>query len=177
MYGSENPVFDQSAVLIGYTIGQTYDVSGSPSSYYHLTTSDHSDNESGAASVAGSSSTVSATLSCLPSSGTLPFTTTISAELINLYTGQTRRLAARFDVSLAGGGYFSNWRAGYTNVAAGSSYSTSWNQAIPALGALVGSNLFTLRATDVTPAPYNQPPYPPAGDSDTAQCTVVGNVP
>ncbi len=178
VYGSENPVFDPSATLIGYTIAQTYDVSGSVASYYHLTTSDHSDNESGAASIiAGPSSTVATTLSCLPSSGTLPFTTTISAELINLYTGQTRRLAARFDVTLAGGGFFGNWRAGYTNVAAGSSYSTSWNQAIPALGALVGSNLFTLRATDVTPAPYNQPPYPAAGDTDTAQCTVVGNAP
>ncbi len=30
---------------------------------------------------------------------------------------------------------------------------------------------------DVTPVPYNQPPYPPAGDSDSSSCTVVANAP
>jgi len=29
----------------------------------------------------------------------------------------------------------------------------------------------------VTPPPYNQPPYPPAGDTDTASCTVTGIAP
>ncbi|MCP3913066.1 MAG: hypothetical protein GY713_19190, partial [Actinomycetia bacterium] len=72
--------------------------------------------------------TIAASLSCLPSSGTLPFNTTISVELANLYTGQTRRLSGRMDLTLAGGAFYSNWRAGWSNVAAGSSYSTSWNQ-------------------------------------------------
>jgi len=177
VYGSENPVFDPSATLIGYTIDQSYDVSGSTHGYYHLTTSDHAGNESGAANVPSPGGTVSAAMTCLPFSGTLPFTTTISVELANSYTGQSRRIAGRLDVALAGGGFYGNWRAGWANVAPESSYSTNWNQNLPALGSLVGSNVFTLTAADVTPAPYNQPPYPAAGDTDTAQCTVVGNAP
>ncbi len=39
---------------------------------------------------------------------------------------------------------------------------------------LIGTNMFTLRAFDVTPAPYNQPPYPASGDSANAVCSVVG---
>jgi hypothetical protein len=62
-------------------------------------------------------------------------------------------------------------------VAAGDSYASSWNQTIPALTAVLGSNLFQLVAEDVTPAPYNQPPYPPAGDTDTSSCTVIGIAP
>ena len=32
-------------------------------------------------------------------------------------------------------------------------------------------------AKDVTPAPYNQPPYPPEGDVDSDRCTVTGVAP
>jgi len=177
VYGSENPVFDPSATLIGYTIDQSYDVSGSAHGYYHLTTSDHAGNESGAASIPSPTGTVSASMTCLPSSGTLPFTTSFSIELVNTYTGQSRRIAGRLDLALAGGGFYSSWRAGWTNVAPGGSYSIGWNQNLPAIGTLVGSNVFTLTAADVTPAPYNQPPYPAAGDTATALCTVVGNAP
>jgi hypothetical protein len=59
-------------------------------------------------------------------------------------------------------------------VAAGDSFVTAWTQNIPALGSVIGENLFLMLAEDVTPAPYNQPPYPPAGDTDTAYCTVTG---
>ena len=48
---------------------------------------------------------------------------------------------------------------------------------MPALGSLVGDNIFTLRAEDVTPAPFNQPPYPAAGDTATAGCVVIGVAP
>ena len=51
VYGSENPVFDPTATLIGYTVEPTYDVSGSIFGYYHVTTSDHAQNESVAASI------------------------------------------------------------------------------------------------------------------------------
>jgi hypothetical protein len=54
---------------------------------------------------------------------------------------------------------------------------SSWNQNIPNFGILVGDNLFTLVAEDVTPAPYNQPPYLPAGDTDINACTVTGIAP
>ena len=56
-------------------------------------------------------------------------------------------------------------------------FATSWMQTLPALGSLVGENVFELHAEDVTPPPYNQPPYPPAGDTDTCTVTVTGMTP
>jgi hypothetical protein len=53
----------------------------------------------------------------------------------------------------------------------------AWNQNLPALSSLVGDNTFELVAEDVTPSPYNQPPYPPAGDTDTDICTATGIAP
>ena len=124
-----------------------------------------------------STDVISADLTCVPLSGTLPFDTTITVALTNMYATQVRRIAGRVDVTLANGEYFSNYRAGYTNVAASDSYVTSWNTTIPELGSMIGDNEFTLVAEDVTPAPYNQPPYLPAGDTATASCTVTGIAP
>ncbi len=121
--------------------------------------------------------TVAAQLTCSPASGTLPFVVQFTAQLSNSYTGQLRRLAARVNLTLGAGGYFAGWRAGYTNVAPGESYIAVWNQNLPALGTLLGENQFQLAAEDVTPAPYNQPPYPPAGDTATDACTVTGMAP
>jgi hypothetical protein len=89
----------------------------------------------------------------------------------------TRRIAARIDASLASGTTITNWRSGYTNVLSGSSFSTAWAQTIPALGFLIGVNTFQVKAQDVTPSPYNQPPYPASGDVDTAFCIVTANAP
>ncbi len=121
--------------------------------------------------------TVSASLTCLPSAGTVPFATQMSVSLGNLYSGQSRRIAGRIDVALAGGAYFGSWRAGWTNVSAGGSYDAVWNSTIPALGSVLGDNTFTLSVEDVTVAPYNQPPYPPAGDTASAACTVTAVTP
>ncbi len=121
--------------------------------------------------------TIAAEFSCSPSSGTVPFSTVMTATLDNLYTGQTRQIAGRINVSLAGGSYFGGWRAGFTNVAAGGSFGSTWAQAIPALGSVIGTNTFELLAEDVTPAPFNQPPYPPAGDQVTDTCSLVANAP
>jgi hypothetical protein len=98
----------------------------------------------------------------------------MTVTLYNLYTGQTRRMAGRIDAILANGNFYSNWRSGFTNIGAGSSYVSAWSQNIPAAGGVIGANLFQLYAEDVTPAPYNQPPYPPAGDTDNAHCVVTG---
>lgn len=122
-------------------------------------------------------STVSASFSCVPSSGTLPFRVTMCGELENLNQEISRRIAGKINVKLAGGQGYSSWRAGFTNVGAGDSYIASWTQTIPALGSLVGDNRFTLIAEDVTPPPYNLPPYPPAGDTGMASCTVTGEAP
>lgn len=121
--------------------------------------------------------TVSVALDCSPSSGTVPFQSLITLTLDNLYQGQRRRIAGRIDVTLAGGAWFPGWRAGYTNVAAGESFASTFGLTIPALGSVIGDNHFLLLAEDVTPAPYNQPPYPPAGDTASDSCTVTGIAP
>ena len=86
-------------------------------------------------------------------------------------------MAGRIDVLLAGGGFYASWRAGYTNLGPGESWNAAWNTTIPALGSVIGANSFTLVAVDVTPSPFNQPPYPPAGDTSIASCTVTGIAP
>lgn len=84
---------------------------------------------------------------------------------------------ARINADLAGGGAIAGWRAGWTNISPGKVFSTSWNQAFPAAPSLVGPNSFPLLAEDVTPPPYNQPPCPASGATDTSACTVEGIVP
>ncbi len=125
----------------------------------------------------GTVATVSATFDCLPAIGTVPFTTVMTVTMDNLYTGQTRRIAGRVDATLGGGASYTSWRAGYTNISAGGSFTTSWNQSIPALGTVLGVNTFALLAEDVTPAPFNQPPYPPAGDTAIDDCQVLALAP
>ncbi len=116
-------------------------------------------------------------LTCTPASGTLPLNVHMVAYLKNLYVDQIRQYAARIDVGLASGALFTNWRAGYLNLNAGWYFTTEWNSLLPALGILQGDNTFILIAEDVTPAPYNQPPYHPSGDTDVDSCTVTGTAP
>jgi len=120
---------------------------------------------------------VSAGLTCVPSAGTVPFVSHFTATLGNGYDMIARTISGRIHVSLAGGAMFSNWRAGFTNVPAGGSYVAEWNSTIPMLGSVIGINSFQFVAADVTAAPYNQPPYLPSGDTDTATCTVEGIAP
>jgi hypothetical protein len=121
--------------------------------------------------------TTEAALTCIPGSGTLPFQTLITASLDNRCAGFTRTLAARISVRLAGGQTFGNWRSGHADLGPESGLSSAWSQTIPALGSLAGINTFRLAVEDVTPAPYNQPPYPPSGDKDTDACQVTGVMP
>ncbi|MCP3909502.1 MAG: M20/M25/M40 family metallo-hydrolase, partial [Actinomycetia bacterium] len=81
--------------------------------------------------------TVAATLGCQPGSGTLPFTVGFTAGLENL-TGGSRRAAAHIDLLIAGGSFYANWRAGWTNLSPAELYTTSWSQNLPSLGSLVG---------------------------------------
>ncbi len=112
-----------------------------------------------------------------PASGTLPFTVSMTVSLTNLYTDQTRRMAAKLNVELANGNTFPGWRAGYTNIQPEDSFTRNWFQSLPALVTLVGVNTFTLVAEDVTPAPFNQPPYPAAGDTCSSVATVEAYAP
>jgi hypothetical protein len=108
--------------------------------------------------------------------GTLPFTLRFDVGLSNP-SPWFRRLSGRMDVDLAEGGYFSNWRRGYTSTSPFEQVTLTWTQHIPALPAVVGGNTFHLLGADTTPAPYNQPPYPAAGDTASALCTVTGVAP
>ncbi len=120
--------------------------------------------------------TVAVSMSCTPDNGVLPFTTQMAASLTNLTIGN-RRTAGRINVVLGNGTSYNNWRGGFTNLSNGETYSSIWSQYLPALGSLVGSNVFTLIGEDVTPAPYNQPPYAPAGDTDNDGCTITASTP
>ncbi len=115
-------------------------------------------------------------LACQPLLGTLPFTLRFDVGLSNP-SPWFRRLSGRMDVNLAEGGYFSNWRRGYTSTSPFEQVTLTWTQYIPALPAVVGGNTFHLLGADTTPAPYNQPPYPAAGDTASALCTVTGVAP
>jgi hypothetical protein len=116
-------------------------------------------------------------ISCTPGSGTLPFTTNMMVVLGSGYEDQYRRVAGFLDVVLANGTFYHAFRKGYTNLHPRECYAESWNQFIPALGSLVGDTVFTLHAQDVTPPPYNLPPYAPSGMTDTDACTVTGVAP
>lgn len=118
-----------------------------------------------------------AALICLPTSGTLPFYTWLSVTMTNLYSEQYRRLAGRIDVITGGGTSYSNYRSGYTDQPPGVSFETTWRQNIPAYPTMLGDTIFTLYGQDVTPAPFNHPPYPPAGDTASDVCTVTGIAP
>ncbi len=123
-------------------------------------------------------STISASFTCTPSAGTVPFSTAMSAQMANLEpTRPATRVAARIDVQLANGTSYGNWRRGWTNVSQGSQYNINWVQPIPAVGTVIGDNIFTLTAEDITPSPYNQPPYPPAGGTATDGCIVSASAP
>jgi len=89
----------------------------------------------------------------------------------------TRRIAGRITLRIGNGNFFNPWRAGFTNIPPGGQYTSGWNTALGSFGPLVGTNTFTLLAEDVTPAPYNQPPNPPSGQTCTAINYVVANAP
>jgi len=123
------------------------------------------------------SGTVAAELTCSPSTGSLPLTSFFRTVLTNRYSGYTRRLHGALDVTLAGGRTYSGWRQGRSNIPADRSVTVQWPQIIPDQEPLVGVNYFRFTVTDVTPAPYNQPPYPPAGDFASHSCTITGMMP
>jgi PKD repeat protein len=121
----------------------------------------------------GPVATINVTIGCTPSSGTLPQTMQLWPQLCN-DDWFTRTIAGAINLTLANGTSYPNWRAGYTNVGPGSCFSGPFTINLPNLGSLKGDNLFTLTGMDVTPSPYNQPPYSPSGDMDSDTCTFIG---
>jgi len=120
------------------------------------------------------SNTIRSELSCVPTSGGLPFTSSLTIRISNLSNNHIRKMAGRLDLTLADGNKYPSWRTGFTNINPDASYISTWPQYIPALSSLIGVNTFTLFGVDVTPPPYNHPPYPPSGFTATDSCIVVG---
>ncbi len=125
----------------------------------------------------GAVDTVAVGLTATPASGTVPFSVNFRVTLASTLVDGPRRLAGRLDAAVAAGQNYNNWKAGWLNLGPGESRDVSWNQTIPALSSVVGLNRFTLTGVDVTPPPYNQPPFAPSGSSGTAGCIVLGVAP
>lgn len=121
--------------------------------------------------------TISARMSCLPSTGTLPFSSSMVVDLVNNVEDQARFAAGHIDLSLANGVLVSNWRNGWVELAPDGWDHQRWNQQIPAHYAFYGDTEFRLTIEDVTPAPYNQPPHLASGDVSSRFCTVSGVAP
>jgi hypothetical protein len=116
--------------------------------------------------------TIEASLAAAPASGTLPFSSMMCVDLPNL-SEYPRNASGSLNIWLPGGQYYPNYRSGFTNLAPAETFHFCWSQWFPDLPALDGSILFQMVAQDVTPAPYNQPPYPPSGSVATDSCTVT----
>jgi hypothetical protein len=115
-----------------------------------------------------------------PLSGTVPFSTTHRITFSNLNTGDSawfRRVAGRIDVTIANGNFYSSLRAAYVDIQPQTNYTYAFPINFPATGTVIGNNAFVLKAEDVTPAPYNQPPYPESGTTCTTTNVVVGIAP
>ncbi len=126
------------------------------------------------------SGTIDCDYTITPLVGTVPFPSTHRISLSNLLSGgavYTRRVSFRIAVTIGNGTFFNPWRAGYTNIAPGATFFKQFPVNFPALATVIGDNTFVLSAEDVTPSPYNQPPYPPAGDTSTKTNVVVANAP
>jgi hypothetical protein len=109
-------------------------------------------------------------------SGVAPFTVNFGMTVAN-NSANYRRMAFQVDTRLASGYFIPRHRAGFTNIGPYDRFEISVNMNLPAYSALNGDNRFTLRAEDVTPAPYNQPPFPPSGAGDTHEVTINVTVP
>jgi parallel beta-helix repeat protein len=114
--------------------------------------------------------TIDCSLNCTPNTATLPFSWQISVGLQNLRP-LPRRAAGRADLHFPDGSTWSDWRNGYYNLAGHGSQYISWSIDIPALQPLVGQLRLDLTVIDVTPPPWNQPPYSPSGDIAEKSCT------
>jgi hypothetical protein len=119
---------------------------------------------------------VSADLVTTPTSGTAPVDVNFYMTSAN-NTPHFRRLAFRLDTTLASGNTITNHRRGYTNMDPYERFEEGVNMTLPAYGTLNGTNIFHLNVQDVTPPPYNQPPFPPAGATDTHVATVDVTMP
>ncbi len=132
------------------------------------------------APVGGPVGTITCDYTVTPAVGTVPFSVNHRVTLSNLLTGgavYARRVAGRIKVVLGGGTSYNPWRSGFTTIQPGASYFMQFPITFPAVPSVLGNNTFTLDAMDVTPTPYNQPPYPPSGTTCQKVNVVLANAP
>ena len=122
--------------------------------------------------------TISATMVCNPTSGTLPLSITLWATVYNQTTA-ARVVHGRVDLETAGGLYLASISSGEVNLPAGVGeyYLASWVKPLPVRFATVGLNRYHVLMTDISPPPFNQPPYPPSGSAAGDNCTVLATIP
>jgi len=160
--GDTETVSASDVLATGWYYGRVVSVGGAENSY-DLTVS-----------VSGFGTTITSSITCNPDTGSLPYVLQLWPHLCNT-NNITRQIAGHIDLNIGNGSNYSYWRSGYTNVAAADCFLQVFNVNMPALGSLVGDNTFTLVGEDVTPAPYNQPPYSPAGDTAISACTTTAS--
>ena len=120
--------------------------------------------------------TVNCSLTCLPSSGTMPFSSALTVTLTN-NTSYRRRVSSRLDVEFPGGALLAGWKHWTHILRPGGEKTFSFNKSFPINPKNCGTTTYTLNSEDVTLYPYNQPPNPPSGDTATSICTVEGIMP
>jgi hypothetical protein len=107
--------------------------------------------------------TIDAEIDCTPLYNTLPATVKICVDVRNL-VDSPRVVDGRIDLWLGqGGSSVDNWRFREVEIEPNGSWQQCWNNHTLDLESLEEKNIARLRVMDVTPPPYNQPPYPPSG--------------
>jgi len=112
--------------------------------------------------------TIGMNLSCSPPVLEVPTRCRISIHVANT-SHFFRHVDLGLNFRLPSGSVMENIRFGHFEFVPGGRSYDNWPHHIPALPSLVGTTAFVLHAVDVTPPPWNQPPYPPSGLSYSAE--------
>jgi len=113
--------------------------------------------------------TIEAKIVCTPQVTTLPATVKSCVTITSL-VDSPRTVDGRIDLLYGGGMQVQNWRFLAVELDPFSSWDRCWTNEIPDFQSLVDKNIARLRVVDVTPPPYNQPPYPPSGSTAESVC-------
>ncbi len=120
--------------------------------------------------------TIDATITCTPLYNTLPTTVNICVTIENL-VDSPRTVDGHIDLLLGSGEPLYEWRIRAVALPPLGSWEQCWNNQVLDLQSLEEKNIARLRVVDVTPPPYNQPPYPPSGSTAQDVCFFWGESP
>ncbi len=121
----------------------------------------------------GPPESVETTIWVFPQSGLVPFTASSGITVRNLL-GIRRTMVGRLCFTLANGNCYRSLQPGVLKLGPYENYTFSWSQMIPFSKRSLGTNIFHISAQDVTPPPFNQPPYPRSGDKDQDTAFCIG---